>query len=236
MKSSYLFIVFLGLIACSNEKPKSGEAGRKYYEFINERMTSIIKRSIYKECLEIPEETPYFNVFLRIDSITNLCFENIKKNATNSFKIAAIYLDCEDSVLTIFRDSLKLFIPTADRIKKEIEQIQKNETDLDKIYLALSMLKYLTTNECLNVIKSRDRFEIIPINAVIKDEKTATTFAELVLFEKYGQKLITLEKPYKVSYFNGVWTFSGTSKGKPGGTFYLKFNPIDCRIIELHHY
>ncbi len=76
----------------------------------------------------------------------------------------------------------------------------------------------------------------ISTDALIKDEQSAVKFAELILFQEYGEKKIKEERPYQISFADNCWTISGTlKKGWKGGTFHFKFDSRDCRIIDIHH-
>ena len=71
---------------------------------------------------------------------------------------------------------------------------------------------------------------------ILTDEKIAIQFAELVLFEIYGQKTIEMQKPYDAFLINNHWLISGTiTKGYKGGTFMIIIDARNYKIIRITH-
>ena len=71
---------------------------------------------------------------------------------------------------------------------------------------------------------------------LIKDRSKAIGFAESVLFDIYGKKQITSEKPYHACYVDNYWIISGSLReGWDGGTFLIVIDATNYRIVRITH-
>ena len=72
---------------------------------------------------------------------------------------------------------------------------------------------------------------------LINDEETAIKVVEPILFGKYGQKNIELQKPYEVHKIDQYYIVSGTLPGGSiGGTFVIIIDETNARVLEITHY
>ncbi|MCI3939355.1 YbbC/YhhH family protein [Chryseobacterium aahli] len=105
--------------------------------------------------------------------------------------------------------------------------------------LFFSREKYIKKNQ--QVANCEDCF--------VKDEETAVKIAEDSLFVIYGKSKIKDERPYNIELKkNKMWIITGSLnqgmldkylyKGMPmfGGTFEIKINAKDGKIIHVTHY
>ena len=75
-----------------------------------------------------------------------------------------------------------------------------------------------------------------PKNGLVPNQATAEGIAELVLFNIYGRQQIERQRPYKTILESGVWTVRGTlGREFLGGTFLVRINQEDARIIQIYH-
>jgi hypothetical protein len=75
-----------------------------------------------------------------------------------------------------------------------------------------------------------------PKNGLVPNQATAEGIAELVLFNVYGRQQIERQRPYKTVLESGVWTVRGTlGREFLGGTFLVRINQEDARIIQIYH-
>ncbi len=73
-------------------------------------------------------------------------------------------------------------------------------------------------------------------DTLIKVKKTAIEIAEPILFNIYGKKNITEERPYECYLIDGYWYISGTlPKGYAGGVFEIILNSKNAQVIKLIH-
>ena len=84
-------------------------------------------------------------------------------------------------------------------------------------------------------------YQVKSQNPVIKNRQSLINYAGPILFKTYGKKKIRSEKPYVVSFKNGIWTMDGALKETKGydvvgGTFYIEINAKDGKVIKLIHY
>lgn len=90
------------------------------------------------------------------------------------------------------------------------------------------LIKALTDTTQHNAINSK--------YIILKDETKAIKFAEQILFDIYGKKEITNEKPYKIFNIDNYWVIYGTlRKGWKGGTFLIIIDAHDCRVVQVTH-
>jgi len=75
-------------------------------------------------------------------------------------------------------------------------------------------------------------------NTLIKDRQSLIKYAEPILFQTYGKENILKEKPYKISFKNGVWSMDGTlpKQYTVGGTFHIVINARDGKVVKMIHY
>ena len=72
---------------------------------------------------------------------------------------------------------------------------------------------------------------------LIKEEKTAISVAEPILFEIYGKSKIEDEKPYEAYLINNYWVIRGTlNRFSLGGTFSIVIDARNSKVIEIIHY
>ncbi len=71
---------------------------------------------------------------------------------------------------------------------------------------------------------------------IILDTKDkAINFAEIILFDIYGNEEIEGERPYKIFSVDNYWIIKGTLNADLGGTFLMIVDSHDCRILRLTH-
>lgn len=71
----------------------------------------------------------------------------------------------------------------------------------------------------------------------IKDKESLIRSAEPILFKTYGKEHILGEKPYVISFKDGIWVMDGTLlNGYKGGTFHIVINAKDGKVIKMIHY
>jgi hypothetical protein len=76
----------------------------------------------------------------------------------------------------------------------------------------------------------------ILVEKVIKDEQTAISVAEAMLFSIYGKENIVRQRPYERYLINDYWVLNGTlPKDWVGGTFLIIINSTDGKVIKLTH-
>jgi len=75
-------------------------------------------------------------------------------------------------------------------------------------------------------------------DTLLKTSKELIAYAEPILFRTYGKKMIRSEKPYIISFKNGIWTMSGTlpKRFTLGGTFYTEIEAKDGRVLIMTHF
>ncbi len=73
---------------------------------------------------------------------------------------------------------------------------------------------------------------------LIKDKQGLISYAEPILFKTYGKEEIISEKPYIISFKNGIWIMDGTlpSPFTIGGTFHIEIKAKDGKVVKLVHY
>lgn len=72
---------------------------------------------------------------------------------------------------------------------------------------------------------------------LIKEENTAISVAEPILFEIYGKSKIEDEKPYEAYLINNYWVIRGTlNRFSLGGTFSIIIDARNSKVIEIIHY
>ena len=77
----------------------------------------------------------------------------------------------------------------------------------------------------------------VPKNGFVPDAATASRIAEAVWIPIYGEKLISSEKPFKVSLRGDVWTVTGKDlpAGRDGGVAEADISKRDGRILRVVH-
>lgn len=71
---------------------------------------------------------------------------------------------------------------------------------------------------------------------IIKDNKTAVTIAEKILFDIYGEENIKDQRPYEIYKFGKYWTISGTlPRNSLGGTFLIILDATDSKVHRITH-
>jgi sarcosine oxidase gamma subunit len=72
--------------------------------------------------------------------------------------------------------------------------------------------------------------------ALVPDEKTAISIAVAVWIPIYGEKQISLERPYVASLSQGKWTVVGSIPGGgPGGTAIAVIAEADGQVFRVSH-
>lgn len=72
---------------------------------------------------------------------------------------------------------------------------------------------------------------------LIKEENTAISVAEPILFEIYGKSKIEDEKPYEAYLINNYWVIRGTlNRFSLGGTFSIIIDARNSKVLEIIHY
>jgi len=75
-----------------------------------------------------------------------------------------------------------------------------------------------------------------PSAGFVPNEETAIGIAEAVLFAIYGKENIERQKPYKVSFSEGLWTIKGSlPQSHVGGTFFIQIDKMDGTIKKVMH-
>jgi len=73
-------------------------------------------------------------------------------------------------------------------------------------------------------------------DTLIRNKETAIAIAEPILFDRYGKKNITKQKPYECFFIERYWYITGTlPKGWDGGVFEILIDSKDGRIVKLIH-
>jgi NTF2 fold immunity protein len=77
----------------------------------------------------------------------------------------------------------------------------------------------------------------VPKDGFVPDAATAARIAEAVWIPLYGEKRISLEKPFKVSLHGDVWTVTGKDlpAGWDGGVAEADISKRDGRILRVIH-
>ena len=70
---------------------------------------------------------------------------------------------------------------------------------------------------------------------LLKDQKTALSVVEPILFSVYGKKNIIKQKPYKINLVEKYWIISGTQKHEKGGNFLIIIDATNLKILRLTH-
>ena len=74
-------------------------------------------------------------------------------------------------------------------------------------------------------------------NPLIKDDEMAIKVVEPILFGRYGQEVIELQKPYKVYKIDQYYVINGTlPKGYIGGVFVIIIDEKNARVLDITHY
>ncbi len=78
--------------------------------------------------------------------------------------------------------------------------------------------------------RSKMDFKLIP------KKKNAIDYAEVILFEQYGQEQIEFEKPYQIYLIDDYWIIFGTlPKNYAGGVFELVIDSWNGKIMRMSH-
>lgn len=121
--------------------------------------------------------------------------------------------------------------------------------------ILLIIITFLSALLLYNLFSSREKYikknqQVINCrDCSVKDEETAIRIAEDTLFAIYGKSKIKEERPYNIELIkNKVWLITGSLnqglldkllyKDMPmfGGTFEIKINAKDGKIIHVTHY
>jgi hypothetical protein len=104
---------------------------------------------------------------------------------------------------------------------------------------AILLLVFFLVNVSLGNYK---RLNYVPPNGFVPDSLVAIKIAEAVLFPIYGEEKIKKQKPYRVILIgDSIWAVNGTFPVLPnnqivrGGTFEIKIQKSDARVIEVYH-
>lgn len=104
----------------------------------------------------------------------------------------------------------------------------KKHTQLGESYAKEQLALALSDSAQHNVIDHKQ--------PVIKDQATAASVAEAVLFSLYGEENIISQRPYEAHYINSYWVLMGTlPEDTHGGTFIIIIDAMDGRIIKISH-
>lgn len=72
---------------------------------------------------------------------------------------------------------------------------------------------------------------------LIKNESTAISVAEPILFVIYGKSKIEDEKPYEAYLINNYWVINGTlNRFSLGGSFLIIIDAKNSKVLEITHY
>ena len=75
-----------------------------------------------------------------------------------------------------------------------------------------------------------------PKEGFVPDEETARSIAFVVLARIYGEKNIASQKPFTVSFRDGIWTIEGIlPEDRAGGVALLRLAKSDGRVVFLSH-
>lgn len=79
--------------------------------------------------------------------------------------------------------------------------------------------------------------DFVPKNGFVPDATTASRIAEAVWIPIYGEKVISSEKPFKVTLRGDVWTVTGKDlpPGWNGGVAEADISKRDGRILRVIH-
>ena len=82
------------------------------------------------------------------------------------------------------------------------------------------------------------KLEILDKNELlIKNENTAISIAEPILFDIYGKSKIEDEKPYEVYLIDNYWVINGTlNRFSSGGTFVIIIDARNSKVLKIIHY
>ncbi len=73
-------------------------------------------------------------------------------------------------------------------------------------------------------------------SVIIKDSLTAINIAESILFDIYGKRIITKQRPYETYFIDNYWIITGTlPKGWKGGTFLIIIDSRNNKILRITH-
>jgi len=107
-------------------------------------------------------------------------------------------------------------------------QMTNNRTLLGKSYAEQELKIALTDSTQHNVIDNK--------SIIIKDETTAITIAEQILFSIYGKENIIKQRPYEIFSIDTYWVILGTlPKDDAGGTFLIIIDSRNSKIIKITH-
>ena len=107
-------------------------------------------------------------------------------------------------------------------------QNSNSRSQLGKISAEKELKLALTDKTLHNVVDHK--------KIIIKDETTAVTIAESILFCIYGKEKITKQRPYEIYNIDNYWIIYGTlPKGYVGGTFLIIIDSRDSKIIKITH-
>ena len=123
---------------------------------------------------------------------------------------------------------------------------------MKKIILLLLIISLISCNNVLHsklgievakeelerALADTTKIDILEKNELlIKEEKTAISVAEPILFEIYGKSKIEDEKPYEAYLINNYWVIRGTlNRFSLGGTFSIVIDARNSKVIEIIHY
>ncbi|HEY4540557.1 MAG TPA: NTF2 fold immunity protein [Faecalibacter sp.] len=107
-------------------------------------------------------------------------------------------------------------------------QENKQQLILGEKYAKEVLEETLKNNRVHNVIDNK--------TPIIKNDSTAITVAESILFEIYGENNIINQRPYKIHKIENYYVISGTlPKNYVGGTFLIIINSLNSEIIRITH-
>ena len=77
----------------------------------------------------------------------------------------------------------------------------------------------------------------VPSNGYVPDPATAVQIAEAVLIPVYGRATIDVERPFRATLKQGVWTVSGTLNctNCDGGVAIVRLAKADGRVLSMIH-
>lgn len=113
-----------------------------------------------------------------------------------------------------------------------ILQISCNEVLHNKLGIEVAK------NELERALNDTTKLAILDKNELlIKEESTAISVAEPILFEIYGKSKIEDEKPYEAYLINNYWVIRGTlNRFSLGGTFSIVIDARNSKVIDIIHY
>ena len=130
---------------------------------------------------------------------------------------------------------LLIILPGCKKVQSKHESISNSEVIIDSTsnnyrryqVEAIHIIEEYLSDSTKNLLKGK---------VLIQNKEQLTHIAEPILFNIYGEKKITHEKPYNIFLIGEYWIMFGSlPDGMKGGTFNIAINRRTCEVVGISH-